>query len=831
MIPPFEKLRKILKLEITRKYDNRAVFGGFPLFANTWRTEAQTFAVNNETINQVYSHLASYGDYSAEERANAVEKILALLEESGEVPEAPVQNKKDETKDASSVVPIPETTGNASSPQPVRTSNEKTLKQLPIKPAKGEAQLGIYAPITHINMIGPKNAELYKKLGISTILDLLYYFPRRYVDFSKLEPINRLHYGDTVTIMATVMNTANRVARGGKLQLTETIVSDGTGSLRLTWFNQPWIEARLKPGTQIAASGKLDMYLGRLMMSNPEWELLDQEHLHTNRIVPVYSLTAGLSNKMLRKVMNTTVSFWAPRLDEFLPGTVLQDAHLMELQKAIQQIHFPDSQDSLTSAKRRLGFDEIFLLQLGVIRQKKNLQLIEGKRFPSDDSFLAQLISHLPYSLTQAQQRVLNEIRSDIDSGRALNRLIQGDVGSGKTVIAALAIAFITHAGSQAAYMAPTSILAEQQYQTILRLLTTGENPILQPDEVRLLIGDTSTSDKEDIRRELSDGSIKIIVGTHALLEDPIEFHDLQFVVIDEQHRFGVEQRAKLRSKGTNPHLLVMTATPIPRSLALTLYGDLDVSILDEMPAGRQPVETFVVHPLDRERVYRLIENQIQKGFQAFIICPLVELGENNSDENKAAVDEYERLQKEIFPNHKLGLLHGRMKPEEKDKVMSDFRDKKYDILVSTSVIEVGVDIPNATVMVIEGANRFGLAQLHQFRGRVGRGSQKSYCLLIPENEDDLENERLAVMAETNDGFVLAERDLQQRGPGDFLGTRQAGFMDLRMAQITDLSLIEEARKQAYQIFEIDPDLAMPEHQALLKMVNRFWQSGEGDIS
>ncbi len=408
--------------------------------------------------------------------------------------------------------------------------------------------------------------------------------------------------------------------------------------------------------------------------------------------------------------------------------------------------------------------------------------------------------------------------------------MIQGDVGSGKTVIAALAAAIIANAGSQTAYMAPTSILAEQQHRTLIRLLTEGEHPVLKPAEICLLIGDTSNADKDTTRKGLADGSIKIVIGTHALLESPVEFRDLQFVVIDEQHRFGVEQRAVLRSKGSNPHLLVMTATPIPRSLALTLYGDLDVSVLDEMPVGRQPIETHLLHPLDRERAYQLINSQIEQGFQAFMIFPLVEQGESG-DEVKAAVDEHERLQRDIFPHLSLGLLHGRLKPDEKDKVMCDFRDNKYQILVSTSVVEVGVDIPNATIMLIEGANRFGLAQLHQFRGRVGRGSQQSYCLLIPENEDALENERLAVMTETNDGFVLAEKDLQQRGPGDFLGTRQAGFMELRMANITDLPLIEEARKHAQSIFESDPDLSAPEHQGLLKMIDRFWRSGEGDIS
>ncbi len=402
--------------------------------------------------------------------------------------------------------------------------------------------------------------------------------------------------------MATVMNTITRPTRGGKLQITETVVSDGTGSLRLTWFNQPWIEGRLKPGTQITASGKLDMYLGRLMMNSPEWEMLDQEHLHTNRIVPVYPLTAGISSKMLRRIMNTTVNFWAPRLEEFLPEVVRMDLGLMDLSNAILQAHFPDTMDTLTTARRRLGFDEIFLLQLGVVRQKKSWQAVAGRKFECEDAFLNQLKDRLPYQLTQAQLRILEEIRLDINSGSALNRLIQGDVGSGKTVVAALAMAIITHAGAQAAYMAPTSILAEQQFRTISKLLAEGDDPLFQSSEIRLLVGDTSANDKNEIRKGLEDGSIKIVIGTHALLEGPVAFNDLQFVVIDEQHRFGVEQRAILRSKGTNPHLLVMTATPIPRSLALTLYGDLDVSILDEMPVGRQPIETHVLHPLDREQ-------------------------------------------------------------------------------------------------------------------------------------------------------------------------------------------------------------------------------------
>jgi ATP-dependent DNA helicase RecG len=403
-----------------------------------------------------------------------------------------------------------------------------------------------------------------------------------------------------------------------------------------------------------------------------------------------------------------------------------------------------------------------------------------------------------------------------------MNRLLQGDVGSGKTVVAALAAAMINQSGAQAAIMAPTSILAEQHFRSFSNLLA-GEN-------VRLLVGDTPEAEKAEIRAGLADGTIQVVVGTHALIEDPIQFKDLQFVVIDEQHRFGVEQRAALRDKGTTPHLLVMTATPIPRSLALTLYGDLDLSVMDEMPAGRQPIETYILRPQELERAFSLIRSQIKDGRQAFIIYPLVEESEK-MDNLKAATEEHEKLQKEIFPELKLGLLHGRLKPDEKDRVMADFRDKKYDILVSTTVVEVGVDVSNATVMLVEGANHFGLAQLHQLRGRVGRGAAQSYCLLVPDHEDAVENERLQAMAETNDGFILADRDLQQRGPGEFLGTRQAGFGVLKMASITDIPLIEKARNQAQSLFEKDPNLELPEHKLLAEALGRFWGKSSGDVS
>jgi ATP-dependent DNA helicase RecG len=423
-----------------------------------------------------------------------------------------------------------------------------------------------------------------------------------------------------------------------------------------------------------------------------------------------------------------------------------------------------------------------------------------------------------------------------------MNRLLQGDVGSGKTIIAALAIGMVARHGSQAALMAPTGILAEQHFRNLRNLLTDpvgteadGQLPpgVLEPDQVRLLVGATPEAEIEEIRAGLESGKIKLVIGTHALIEEPVAFADLELTIVDEQHRFGVDQRAILRSKGTNPHLLVMTATPIPRSLALTVYGDLDLSVIDEMPPGRQSVATYVLTPYERERAYRLIRSHLEAGRQAFIIYPLVEEDEKTDSEVRplSAVEEHARLQEKVFPQFKLGLLHGRMKADEKDEVMLGFRNGDYHILVSTTVVEVGVDVPNATVMLIEGANRFGLAQLHQLRGRVGRGGEKSFCLLVAETTDAVENERLQVMAQTNDGFMLAEHDLKQRGPGEFLGKRQSGYSDLKLASLTDVHLIDKARRLAQEYFDIDPDLKSSEHQLLASFLERSWSGSRGDIS
>jgi ATP-dependent DNA helicase RecG len=688
--------------------------------------------------------------------------------------------------------------------------------------------------------VGPRHGQILGRLALQTLGDMLYFFPRRYDDYSQLKPINRLWYGEEVTVIGTVQNVANRQIRSGRFTLTEALVSDGSGALRVSWFNQPWITKRLRPGMQVVLSGKIDQYLGRLVINNPEFEPLESQNLSTNRIVPVYPLTANITQRWLRRLMYAVVSYWAPRVQDPLPRALRRAANLLDLSTALFQAHFPDTLEQLKAARHRLAFDEIFLLQLGMLRQKRNWQDRPARTFEAPEDWLEGLVAGLPFTLTGAQQRTLEEVRADLASGRPMNRLLQGDVGSGKTVIAALAIAIVARHGSQAALMAPTSILAEQHYRSLLAILA-GEGGILREEQIRLLVGATPEPEKRAIRDGLAAGEIKVIVGTHALIEDPVAFADLQLTIVDEQHRFGVEQRAALRNKGTDPHLLVMTATPIPRSLALTVYGDLDLSVMDEMPPGRQEISTHVLLPRERERAYSLIRSQAKQGRQAFIIYPLVEEGsslaeEGNGAAGRAAVEEHARLQKEIFPELHLGLLHGRLRPEEKDEVMARFRDRQQDVLVATSVVEVGVDIPNATVMLIEGANRFGLAQLHQFRGRVGRGQEKSYCLLIPETEDSAENERLSAMVETNDGFVLAERDLEQRGPGDFLGTRQSGYIsDLRLASLTDVHLIEKARRFARELFEADPDLRHPDHQPLALALERSWGAArpgsQGDIS
>jgi ATP-dependent DNA helicase RecG len=857
MNPTFEKLAKFLRLEASRGCDNRAVLGGLERIRDPWLSEARAAGVPDDIQQRMQQFLTAYPTWTVEQRRAQLEPLLdeisafsaaasPLPAENAQPATAPVHISDDAPAEGSRRVSgdaSPAPSGELESresldarpPASFEAASEDLLdeaeEEAPPQPSAPEdttplEEAAFRAPLTTLPGIGPKSAQTLGKLGLHTLGDLLFYYPRRYDDYSALKTINRLWFGEEVTIIATVDDIRLRPIRGGRMKLVETVVSDGTGALRVNWFNQPWILQSLQPGKAVVLSGRVDQYLGKLVLNSPEWEPLERQQLHTNRIVPVYPLTAGISGRWLRRVMHSVVSRLAPRLVDPLSPGLRQPAGLLELGQAVLQIHFPDDQSRLQRAQQRLAFDELFYLILGVLRQKREWQALQATPLPVDDEWMEGFFASLPFPLTAPQRAAMQDVRADLASGRPMNRLLQGDVGSGKTVVAALAIAIAVRNGHQAAMMAPTSILAEQHHRTLQALLPAIGIPA---ESIRLLIGATPEAEKRNIRQGLAEGSVQVAVGTHALLEEPVQFQRLGVAIIDEQHRFGVEQRSGLRAKGGSPNLLVMTATPIPRSLALTIYGDLDVSLIDELPPGRIPIETRVLLPIERSRAHRFVQAQVDSGRQAFLIYPLVE--ESEKMEALAAVEEHQRLQKSVFPDLRLGLLHGRMRPDEKDSVMEDFRSRKLDILVSTSVVEVGVDIPNANVILIEGANRFGLSQLHQFRGRVGRSEHPSFCLLLPDSEDEAGNERLKALESTSDGFVLAEMDLQQRGPGDFLGTRQSGFAELRLAKVTDLDLVEKARRLASQLFQQDPELSQAEHARLAAHLRRYWSGAQGEIS
>ncbi|MDY6918034.1 MAG: ATP-dependent DNA helicase RecG [Chloroflexota bacterium] len=770
-------LRKILELEERRGHRNDAVVGGLDRYLQRWANELPPGLAG-----------IAYADLDTSEREEWIRGILNQL--------------------------------NGSRVRPVT------------KPVPAGQDLDM--SITSLHGISANLAARFRRLGVESVRDLLYYFPRRHLDYSKRKAVAELRVGEEQTIVATVWEA--RQTGLGRRRSTEAILGDETGNVRAVWFNQPYLAKKLHTNLRLVLSGRVSLFKGMKVFQSPEYEPVTDDLVHTGRLVPRYPLTSGLSPRVVRRLVKETVDYWAPRLPDFVPDEIRERAGLLGVSEAIVQAHYPENETLKDRARRRLAFDELFLMQLGLLSRRRDWRESgEANPIKPADDVVDRFIARLPFTLTGAQERALKEILADLEKTRPMTRLLQGEVGSGKTVVATAALLAAVACGRQGAFMAPTEILAEQHFSNISGLLAgavqeTGPSDVLRSFHsvlpraitVGLLIGGMKKGDKERVQQEIACGGVDIVVGTHALIQDVVEFDRLGLAVADEQHRFGVMQRAALRGKGSNPHLLVMTATPIPRSLALTLYGDLDVSLIGELPQGRREIKTKWLAPEHRDQAYRFLRKEVGEGRQAFIICPLIE--DSEVIDTKAVITEYERLSTQVFPDLRLGLLHGRLKGVEKEEVMSRFRNGELDILVATSVVEVGIDVPNASVMLVEGADRFGLAQLHQFRGRVGRGDQQSYCILVADNPSEDGRARLELLQRTSDGFALAEEDLKLRGPGEFFGTRQSGLPDLKMARLSDVSLLEVARGEAIRLFKEDPDLSRPEHEALAREMARVWQ-------
>lgn len=683
------------------------------------------------------------------------------------------------------------------------------------------ASVRLDTEVRFLKGVGDKRAQILAKLELYTLQDLLYHLPRRYEDRSHFRRIAHARPGEAATFAGKIVTVDNLSPRKG-LTLTKAFLDDGSGALELVWYNQPYLKDRLLKlrNRRIVVYGVVKDTGWGLQMETPEWEDLEENDsmdglLHTNRIVPIYPLTEGIGQKQMRQILWNAIQY-ADLVPEILPREVRERVGLMPVADAIRQVHFPDRMDLITPARQRLVFEEFFVMQLGIGIKRQQIAQERGIAMRIDEDRLMEKIRQIvPFELTNAQKRVIREIWDDMRRPHPMNRLLQGDVGSGKTIVAGAAILAAVDNQYQAAIMAPTEILAEQHYMVLHRLF--------QPlgITVELLVGRLTPRQRAQAYERIASGRGMVAVGTHALIQEGVSFARLGLAIVDEQHRFGVLQRAALRDKGIAPHLLVMTATPIPRTLTLSLYGDLDVSIIDETPPGRKPVKTYWKFPEDRLKVYEGVRKLVAQGRQAYIICPLIE--ESEKLQVRAAEDLYEHLRKDVFPDLRVGLLHGRMKPAEKEAVMEAFRAGEIDVLVSTTVIEVGVDVPNAVAMIIEDAERFGLAQLHQLRGRVGRGEHQSYCVLIADPKTDEGKARMEIMTRTNNGFLIAEEDLRIRGPGEIYGTRQSGMPSFRVADLVkDMHLLEVARQEAFRLLERDPDLNLPQHQRLKEAVDRF---------
>ncbi len=689
-------------------------------------------------------------------------------------------------------------------------------------------------PIRYLKGIGPKRAEALSESGINTIEDLLYYFPRRYEDRTKFSPIAQAEEGQVQTIKAEILAKGERRAfRRRGFSIMEAVVGDETGKISCVWFNQPYLKEYFKVGSSLILYGKIERYGKRLQMNSPDFEIVGgqkDESLNIGRIVPVYTLPNGITQRSFRKVINCVFTEYLPAMHDFLPYDIRSRNNLLNLAKSIINIHFPQSQDMQKQAYERLSFEEFFLFQLPLALRKLKKKAKIGIAHNVDGRLVKDFIVALPFKLTPAQERVTAEIKLDMAGPRAMQRLLQGDVGSGKTVVATIASIIAIQGGHQAVFMVPTGILAKQHYEKIKTqchqttpstALGTGTLPV-KDIKIGLLTSSIDKKEKEEMRRKIKEGQIDLVIGTHALLEENVEFRNLGLVVIDEQHKFGVGQRSLLPQKGTNPDVLIMTATPIPRTLAITLYGDLDISVINELPPGRLPIKTLHLTEEGKSEAYRIAKEELRQGRQVYLIYPVIE--ESYALDIAGAKKMYHELKAGEFKEFKLGLIHGRLKQQEQDEVMLKFKHGELSVLVSTTLLEVGIDIPNATCMIIEHAERFGLSQLHQLRGRVGRGKQGSFCLLVSGAQTHEARSRLEAMVRYNDGFRIAEEDLKIRGPGEFFGLRQHGLTELKIANpLTQLQLLKRAREEAVKLINLDPCLEFKQDVLLKKkLVQRF---------
>lgn len=674
--------------------------------------------------------------------------------------------------------------------------------------------------IQYIKGVGPKRSSKLKRLDINTIEDLLYFVPREYDDRSKFKTIKECDNGEKVSLEVEVTGSPNIIRPRKNLSILKVPVKDDSWNGYLTWFNQDYLKDKFLIGDKFIVNGKINKIGREIQIMNPVFEKAGKKD-KIGRIIPIYPLTEGLTNNEIIKIINYSIDEYLGKVKEFLPQEILERYDFVDIKDAIKNIHFPSNKTILEKSKKRLSFQELLILQLGLfIIKNKNYKYSNGIIFDKN-SEIDSFIDKLPFKLTNAQINVFKEIEEDMERDTQMSRLVQGDVGSGKTIVAILAMYKAVLSGYQAVMMAPTEILARQHFETISKFFLDYDI------KCELLIGSISPKKKEDILINLKDGRIDILIGTHAVIQENVEFFRLGLAITDEQHRFGVKQRAILAKKGNNPDVVVMTATPIPRTLALILYGDLDISIIDELPPGRKEIETYAVGPDMKDRINNFVRKQILDGRQAYIVCPLIE--ESETLTLNAAEEIYINLKENVFKEFELALLHGKMNSKEKDKIMEGFKEGKIDILISTTVIEVGVNVPNSNIMVIYNAERFGLAQLHQLRGRVGRGEYQSYCILINESNNPISRERMRILQNSTDGFKISEKDLELRGPGEFFGTKQHGIPELKVANlITDIDILKLAQKEAMGILELDPNLEQVEHKELKNEIKRkFSNSGE----